>query len=208
MPSSPSVPDSQSSPIERADGRLSVVPESPEQPQLGPPPSGHALLSDLQDPTNLESFLDDLDRRIAEDNASNDTLSPRVTDNHVGVRAGGPDPIVVAPNIPRAAVPHTPTGSNGSNQQRPSIAGHILVFFGYGRNNKARKELVSLICSLFIDTSQVSVVGFVYKQFYAQTNLAAALRALFGLGSRTDYRDHHSIDCFNTSPEPYRPSAK
>lgn len=156
MPSSPSVPALQPSPIERADGRLPVVPESPEQPQqpqLGAP-SGHALLSDLQDPVNLESFLDDLDRRMAEDNASNDTLSPRVTDNPVGARATGPDPIVVAPNTPRAAVPHTPTGSN---QQRLSIAGHVLVFFGYGRNNKARKELVSLISSLFIDMSQVSV---------------------------------------------------
>jgi hypothetical protein len=156
MPSSPSVPGSQSSPIERADGRLPVVPESPEQPQLGAS-SGHALLSNLQDPANLESFLDDMDRRMAEDTASNDTLSPRVTDNHVGVRAAGPDPIVVAPNTPPGAtVPHTPTGSN-QQQQRLSIAGHLLVFFGYGRNNKARKELVSLISSLFIDMSQVSV---------------------------------------------------
>jgi hypothetical protein len=153
MPSIPSVPSSQSSPIERTDDRLSVVAESPEQPQRGAP-SGHALLSDLQDPTNLESFLDDLDRRMAENTPSNDTQSPRVTDNRVRVRAAGPDPIVVAPSTPRVAVPHTPTSGT---QQRLSIAGHILVFFGYGRNNKARKELISLICSLFIDTSQVRV---------------------------------------------------
>jgi hypothetical protein len=130
----------------------------------GPSRFPGCLSSDV--PPNLESLLDDLDRWIAENTASNDTRSPttrRVTrspttrhiiNNHVRVRAAGPDPVVVAPSIPRAAVPPTPSGGN---QQRLSIAGRILVFFGYGRNNEARKELVSLICSLVVDTSQVSV---------------------------------------------------
>jgi hypothetical protein len=152
MPSSPSsVPSPQSSPIETAHDRSPVAVETPEQPQLGTP-SSPALLS-----ANLESLLDDLDRRMAENTASNNTRSPttrRVTNNHVRVRAAGPDPIVVAPSTPRAAVPPTPAGGN---QQRLSIAGRILVFFGYGRNNRARKELVSLISSLVIDTSQVSL---------------------------------------------------
>jgi hypothetical protein len=156
IPSSPSVPSSQSSPVETAHDRLPVAAETPEQPELGTP-SSPTLLSGSQSPPNLESLLDDLDRHMAENTASNDTRSPttrRVTNHHVRVRAAGPDPVVVAPTTPRAAVPHTPTTGN---QQRLSIAGRILVFFGYGRNNKARKELVSLIGSLVVDASQVSV---------------------------------------------------
>jgi len=147
-PPSPSVPSSQSSPIETAHDLSPVAAETPEQPQLVTPSS----------PDNLESLLDHLDRGMTENNtASNDARSPttrRVTNNHVGARAAGPDLVVVAPGTQRVAVPPTPTGGN---QQRLSIAGRLLVFFGYGRNNKARKELVSLISSLAVDTSQVSV---------------------------------------------------
>ena len=156
MPPSPTVPSSQSSPIETAHDRSPVVVETPEQPQVGTP-SGPTLLGGFQGPANLESLLDDLDRRMAENAASNDTRSPttrRVTDTHVRVRATGPSPIVIAPSTPRVAVPPAPTGGN---QQRLSLAGRILVFFGYGRNNRARKELVSLISSLVVDSSQVSV---------------------------------------------------
>jgi hypothetical protein len=156
MPPSPIVPSSQPSPIETAHDRPPVAAETPEQPQLGTP-SSPTLLSGFQGPANLESLLDDLDRRMAENTASNDTRSPttrRGANNHVRVRAAGPDTVVVAPSTLRAAVPPTPTGGN---QQRLSIAGRILVFFGYGRNNRARKELVSLICSLVVDTSQVSI---------------------------------------------------
>ena len=156
MPSSPSVPSSPSSPVETAHDRSPVANETPDQPEQGTPSSPTAL-SGFQDPANLWSLLDDVDRHIAENAASNDTRSPttrRATNNRVRVRAAGPDPVVVAPSTPRAAVPHTPTVGN---QQRLSIAGRILVFFGYGRNNRARKELVSLISSLVIDTSQVSV---------------------------------------------------
>ena len=158
MPPSPSVPSSQSSPIETetAHDRSPVAAETPEQPQPGAP-SSPPRLSGFQGPANLESLLDDLDRRMAENTTSNDTRSPttrRVTNNRVRVRAAGPNPVVVAPSAPRVVVPPTPTGGN---QQRLTIAGRILVFFGYGRNNRARKELVSLICSLVIDTSQVSI---------------------------------------------------
>ncbi len=156
MPPSPSVPGSQSSPIETTHDRSPVAAETPEQPQLGTSPSP-ALSSELEGPTNLESLLDDLDRRMAEHTAANDTLSPntrRVANNHVRVRAAGPDLIVATPSAPRAAVPPTPTGGN---PPRLSIAGRILVFFGYGRNNRARKELVSLISSLVVDFSQVGI---------------------------------------------------
>lgn len=153
-PSSPSVPSSPSSPIETAHDPSPVVAETPEQPQVGTT-SGPTVSSGFQGTANLESLLDDLDRRMAENTASNDTRAPttrRVPNNHVRIRAA--DPVVVAANTPRVAVPPAPTSGN---QQRLSIAGRILVFFGYGRNNRARKELVSLICSLVIDTSQVSV---------------------------------------------------
>lgn len=164
MPPSSTVSSSQSSPIEIAHDlhdRSPVAAETPEQPQLVTP-SGPALLSSsqgpVQGPANLESLLDDLNRRMAENAASesNDTRSPsrRITNNHVRVRGGGLNPAIVAPSTPRATVPPP---STGGNHQRLSIAGRILVFFGYGRNNKARKELVSLISSLVVDTSQVSV---------------------------------------------------
>jgi hypothetical protein len=159
MPPSPSVPSSQSSPIETAHDRSPVGAETSELPQVGTSssPTRPTLLSGYQGPANLESLLDDLDRRMAENTVSNDSRSPttrRVTNNHVRVRAAGPDPIVVVPSTPRTVVPPTPTGAN---HQRLSIAGRILVFFGYGRNNRARKELVSLISSLVLDWSQVSV---------------------------------------------------
>lgn len=162
MPSTPSVPSSPSSPTETAHDRSPVVAETPEEPQPGIP-SSPPQLSGLQGSTNLESLLDDLDRRMAENTASEDTRSPdtrspparRVTNNHVRVRASGPDPIVVAPSTPRVAAPPAPTVGN---QQRLSLAGRILVFFGYGRNNKARKELVSLISSLVVDISQIIAI--------------------------------------------------
>ena len=158
MPPSPTVPSSQSSPIETTHDHSPVAAETPEQPQVGTP-SSPTLSSGYQGPANanLESLLDDLDRRMAETTASNDIRAPttrHVANNHIRVRAAGPDPIVVVPSTPRAVVPPTPAVGN---QQRLSIAGRILVFFGYGRNNRARKELVSLICSLMVDWAQVSV---------------------------------------------------
>jgi hypothetical protein len=156
MPPSPTVPSPPSSPIETAHDRSPVATETPEQPQVGTT-SGPTQLSGFQGTANLESLLDDLDRRMAENTASNDTRSPptrRGPNHHVRVRAPGPDPVFIAPSTPRVAVP--PPSTSG-NQQRLSIAGRILVFFGYGRNNRARKELVSLICSLVVDSSQVSV---------------------------------------------------
>lgn len=165
MPSSPSVSSPPSSPIETAHDRSSVAAETPEQPQVGTT-SSPTQLSGFQGRTNLESLLDDLDRRMmAENTASNDRRSPttrRVTNNHVRVRVAGPDPIIAAPSTPRVVVPPPP---NGGNQRRLSIAGRILVFFGYGRNNRARKELVSLICSLVVDSSQVSVLLACLKHF-------------------------------------------
>jgi hypothetical protein len=152
MPPSP-ISTPQSSPIDTAYEPSLVAAETPQQTQLGTP-SGPAILRELQGSATLESFLDDLDRHMTENAASNDTRPPtrRVASDPVRVRAAVPDPVVAAPNAPRAAVPPSSTGN-----QRLSTAGRILVFFGYGRNNKARKELVSLITSLVVDASQVSI---------------------------------------------------
>ncbi|KAI0277607.1 hypothetical protein BGY98DRAFT_1089861 [Russula aff. rugulosa BPL654] len=80
---------------------------------------------------------------------------PRPSRQHMTAHRCRPDPIIAAPSTPRVVVPPPPSGGN---QRRLSIAGRILVFFGYGRNNRARKELVSLICSLVVDSSQIIAI--------------------------------------------------
>ncbi len=212
MSSSPSIPSPQTSLIETPHDRSPVTAETREQPQLETPSSPPRLRGFQQGSTNFESILDDLDRAImAENSTSNDRRSPttrRVANNHIRVRTVGPDPIVVAPSTPRVAVPPTPT--NG-NQQRLSIAGRILVFFGYGRNNRARKELVSLISSLVIDTSQVRhIVGCptTLRPIDLRRLLRRTRAVLFGFGRVTDYRDYHTFDNLNTPPEPYRAITK
>ncbi|KAI9442227.1 hypothetical protein H4582DRAFT_2109891 [Lactarius indigo] len=55
-----------------------------------------------------------------------------------------------------------PSTPGNQRQPRLSIAGRILVFFGYGRNNRARKELVSVIWALTVDFSQVSYIHSLY----------------------------------------------
>jgi hypothetical protein len=170
MPSSPSVPTPQSSPGPRVETAhdhafVTAAAETPEQAQLGTP-SGPALLRGHQRSATLESILDDLDRHMTENTASNDTPRPstrRIANTPIRVRGAAPDPVIAAPNAPRVAVPPSPT----VNPQNLSIAGRVLVFFGYGRNNRARKELVSLISSLVVDASQVRhIVG--CPAFYAR----------------------------------------
>ena len=156
MPPSPSIPSPQSSPVETAHDLSFVTAETPEQAQLGTP-SGPSALSGLQRSATLGSLLDELDRQMTE-NVSNDTRSPtrRAPNTPIRVFNAVPDPVAAAPIAPRAAAPPSPAG----NQAGLSIAGRMLVFFGYGRNNRARKELVSLISSLVVDTSQVRhIVG-------------------------------------------------
>ena len=154
MPPSPSVssPQSPPPPIETAHDHSFVAAEPPEQAQSGTP-LGPAALREQQRSATLESLLDELDRHMTE-NISNDSRSPtrRAPNSPVRVRHAIPDPVAAAPNAPRATAPPSPTSNN---HQRLSIAGRILVFFGYGRNNRARKELVSLIISLVVDASQV-----------------------------------------------------
>ncbi|KAI9463644.1 hypothetical protein BJY52DRAFT_1202924 [Lactarius psammicola] len=75
---------------------------------------------------------------------------------HRHVRPVIPDPVIAGPNAPMAVLP--PGTPGNQRQQRLSIAGRILVFFGYGRNNRARKELVSVIWALTVDLSQIVAI--------------------------------------------------
>lgn len=91
-------------------------------------------------------------------NPSTSLPTPRVATNrsqeppgHRHVRTAVPDPVIPGPHAPMTVLPPTTP-----RQQRLSIAGRVLVFFGYGPNNKARKELVAVIWSLIVDFSQVS----------------------------------------------------
>lgn len=163
MPASPPPSPSQPPRIETTHDGPSVAAETPEQSQPGRL-SGSTVSTNLQRSATLESILDALGRDIMTENAAPNNppspTTPRTANSHAqansarrNIRPPFHDPIVVAANTPRAVAPPSPTG----NQQRLSIAGRVLVFFGYGRNNRARKELVSVICSVFLDASQVSI---------------------------------------------------
>ncbi|KAI0319162.1 hypothetical protein OF83DRAFT_1282114 [Amylostereum chailletii] len=60
-----------------------------------------------------------------------------------------------APNTLPPLAPYTP-------RQRMSPLRRLLVFFGYGRNNKARKELVSVLWTFVVDIAEVSVLPSIF----------------------------------------------
>lgn len=163
MPASPSQSPPQPAPIQTTQDDPPVAEETPQPAQPGTL-SGSAVSTRLQPSTTLESLLDALDRGIMTENVVPNVppspTTPRPANNHAQASSGRrhvrpvfPDPVAAAPNVPRAAAAQP---SPAGNQQRLSIAGRILVFFGYGRNNRARKELVSVISSVIVDLSQVS----------------------------------------------------
>jgi hypothetical protein len=146
-------------PIEATHDHPVVGAEAPEQTQPGTL-SSTTIPGDLQRSPTLESLLDALDGgAMAESTVPNNT--PPSTPHAANTQAGSgnrhvpafPVPVIAAPIVPRAPAPPSPT----ANQPRLSISGRILVFFGYGRNNRARKELVSVICAVVVDVSQVSI---------------------------------------------------
>ncbi|KAI9461729.1 hypothetical protein F5148DRAFT_1214795 [Russula earlei] len=168
MPTSPPLSPPPSSLTEsRHDHPLVAAAETPEQAQRGSL-SASAIPGGLQQSVTIGSSLDAPDRRsMAENTISNDNTSPppaRAANNrpHTGsarrhVRPALPDPAVAAPNVSRAAVQPSPSGGN-AQEERLSAGGRILFFFGYGRNNRARKELVSVISSVAMDVSQIVVI--------------------------------------------------
>ena len=163
MPASPTLPSPQLVHIETTHDGLSVAAETPQQAEPGIL-SDSAITTGLQRSPTIESILDALGEGTMAENTvpinPPSPTTPRTSNSQAQagsgrrhVRSGFPDPVIAAPNAPRAVAPPSPT----TNQQRLTIAGRILVFFGYGRNNKARKELVSVISSVVVDLSQVSM---------------------------------------------------
>jgi hypothetical protein len=104
------------------------------------------------------------------------------------------DPVIAGPNAPMTVLPPSTPG----NQRPPrlSIAGRILMFFGYGRNNRARKELVSVIWALVVDFSQVSHIC------TSPHSMPLLMQRVVPFPT-TDRRDHHALDRLNAQQEPH-----
>jgi hypothetical protein len=162
MPASPSQspPEPPPTPTQTTQDGPQLAEETPQPAQSGPL-SDSAVSTRLQPSTTLESLLDALDRGVMTENVVPNippsATAPHTPSNRAQAGSGRrhippvlPDPVAAASRA--AAVQPSPAG----NQQNLSIAGRILVFFGYGRNNRARKELVSVISSVMVDLSQVS----------------------------------------------------
>jgi hypothetical protein len=165
MPASSAQSLPQSSSIEsRHNHPLTVAADTPEHPQPGTiqiPP----ILGVQERSATLESLLEALNRASMQENRTLNT-TPRAATN----RSQGPPghrhvrPVIPGPNAPMTVLP--PSTPGNQRPRRLSIAGRILVFFGYGPNNRARKELVSVISALVVDFSQVSDIYPLYDATY------------------------------------------
>jgi hypothetical protein len=158
MPSSPSLSPRQSSGSETTHDHPLAAADAPEHPQ-----PAIAVIPTIPGGLDRSATLEPLSNAMsrAENTVvNNPPPSPRTANNHARdspgrqhTRIGIPDPVIAAPDPPRLVVHRTI--DNPQRHSRLSIAGRILAFFGYGRNNKARKELVSIIWTLAVDFSQV-----------------------------------------------------
>lgn len=169
MPASLTQSLPQSSRIESVQNRpLTEIADTPEDPQPGTNPVP-PILGPQERAATLESLFEALNRNSMPENTTLGTPpfpAPRIVANrpqepparrHVRTaipRPVIPDPVIAGPNAPMTVLP--PSTPGNQRPQRLSIAGRILMFFGYGRNNRARKELVSVIWALAVDFSQVS----------------------------------------------------
>ncbi len=203
MPASPTESLLQSPRIESThDHPLAAVADMPEHPQPGtipiPPIPGVPERS-----ATLESLFEALNRASMPDNTTlNATSFPstlaattRSQDppSHRHVRPVILDPVIEGPHAPMTVLPPSTPGNH--RQQRLSIASRILMFFGYGRNNRARKELVSVIWALMVDFSQVRHISLICP-------LHAILMQRVVSFLTTDYRDHHALDHLDAQQEP------
>ena len=156
MPTSPHISPPQSPVTETTNDHPLIVTaaETPEQPQGGTLPDS-PMPGGLQPSATIESLPDAFDSGPMPENATrNGPSSPAPRTANTQARPGsGRHPIRIVPDPPRPGQ----TGTQNQNQQSLSIPGRILVFLGYGRGNRARKELVSVIFSVVIDVSQVSI---------------------------------------------------
>jgi hypothetical protein len=154
-------------PIETAHEGPPVAAETPQQAQPVPGTLSASVVSTgPQRSATPGSLIDESesDRSIMAENAVPSISPPPpttlcATDDHAQAGSGHrdippplPDPTVAAPNVSEAVSPPSPTES----QRKLSIVGRILDFFGYGQNNRERKELVSFISSVALALSQVS----------------------------------------------------
>ena len=202
MSSAQSLP--QSSSIEpRHNHPLTIAADTPEHPQPGTiqvPP----ILGRQERSATLESLLETLNRASMQENRSlNPTPlpTPRAATNrsqgppgHRHVRPVIPDPVIPGPNAPMTVLPPSTPGNR--RPRRLSIAGRILVFFGYGRNNRARKELVSVISTLVVAFSQVG-------DRHLPT-LCLLMQRVVSFLTMTDRRDHHAPDHLDAQKESHQ----
>lgn len=172
MPASLTQSLPQSSPIESTQNHPLTeveVEDTPEHPQPGTNPVP-PILGTQERSATLESLFEALSRTPMPENTlgtppfpaprapTNRALEPP-TQRHFRTALPRPaitDPVIAGPNAPMTVLPPSTPG----NQRPPrlSIAGRILMFFGYGRNNRARKELVSVIWALVVDFSQIVAI--------------------------------------------------
>lgn len=180
------------------------VGDTPEHPQPGTNPVAPILGAQERSAT-LESLFEALSRTPMPDNTTLGTPSlPRTATNrtqepptHRHIRLAVPrpvipDPVVAGPNTPMTVLP--PSTPANQRQQQLSIAGRILMFFGYGRNNRARKELVSVIWALVVDFSQVSHICI------SPHSMSFLMQRVVPFPT-TDRRDHHAPDHLNAQQE-------
>ncbi|KAI0256101.1 hypothetical protein BJV78DRAFT_1169213 [Lactifluus subvellereus] len=166
MPAQPSPSPPQSPSTETTHDHPLAAADTPEPEHTQP---GTAVIPAipgvLERSTTTDSWLDTFNRvNMPENTVVNNTPPPTphtpTPNNHArdssgrrNVRPTIPDPVIAAPSPPRVVVHRT-----AGNQPRLTVAGHILAFFGYGRNNRARKELVSIIWTLVVDFSQIIAI--------------------------------------------------
>lgn len=184
------------------------VGDTPEHPQPGTNPVAPILGAQERSAT-LESLFEALSRTSMPENTTLSTPPlpfPRAVTNrsqeppgHRHVRPAIPrpvipDPVIAGPNDPMTVLPPSTPG----NQRPPrlSIAGRILMFFGYGRNNRARKELVSVIWALVVDISQVSPIC------VSPHSMPFLMQRVVPFPT-TDRRDHHAPDRLDAQQEPH-----
>ncbi|KAH9961349.1 hypothetical protein BC827DRAFT_1204029 [Russula dissimulans] len=155
MPTSPSPPQSPVTEAPNDHPLIVAAAETPEQSQGGAL-SDSATPGGLEQSATIESLLDAFDGGSMPDNTTRNSppslpAIPRAANNQA--RPGtARHPIRIVPDPPR------PGRTGHQNQENLSVPGRVLVFLGYGRGNRARKELISVIFSVVIDVSQIVAI--------------------------------------------------
>lgn len=153
--------------------RIQSAASSSSSPAVEPAPFEPMALGDgensrsnqLSSSSTLESFATAINTAIDEPPAARTTVPRSVLDEdededeeaYEDARAGSTPGLANAVDVPAPPARPAPTRTN-TNRNRGHGLVRLLGFFGYGpygRNNKARRELVSLIWTLSIDIAEV-----------------------------------------------------